>query len=290
MTRRTLILGVAVLTALGAAAYVRREELVLSSLALATPKRSLDEQIALIEPGIEIFTPEAGAGPWPALLQFHGCSGFRRDWMKGWATIANEAGFLVIVVDSNGPRGIDRERALKTVCGGKELIGQERAGDIAAAIEIARRRADVDAAKIVVAGWSHGAWSVMDYLALEGANRAPSSLDARPEGPPLAGAILFYPYCGEGTWSRLHAWRQEPPTLAFVAARDSVVSPEECRVAAAKLAREGVAIDLVEYAEADHAFDDVTLLGGPYAYFYHAPSAADAGRRVSAFLKSVAQK
>ncbi|MDZ7629546.1 MAG: prolyl oligopeptidase family serine peptidase [Parvularculaceae bacterium] len=290
MTKRNLIAVVGVLAALVTAAYVKREELVLTSVALSTPKRSLDKQIALIEPGIEIFTPDAGPGPWPALLQFHGCSGFRRDWMTGWAAIANEAGFIVIAVDSNGPRGIDRERALKTVCAGKELIGQERAGDIAAAIEFARRRADVDAARIVIAGWSHGAWSTMDYLALEGASRAPASLDARPDATPLAGAILFYPYCGEGAWSRLSAWKQKPPTLAFVAGRDSVVSPQECRDAAAKLAREGVTVDLVDYPEADHAFDDATLLGGPYAYFYDAPSAADARRRVSAFLKSVAQK
>jgi dienelactone hydrolase len=287
MRARGLILAALLLAVLGAAAYAQREALVLSAIALQTGKRTLDEQVALIAPRIEVFAPE-GAGPFPALIQFHGCSGFRADWMKGWAKLANDAGFIAIAVDSNGVRGIDREQALETVCAGKKLIGQERAGDVAAAIAVARARADVDPARIVLAGWSHGAWSVMDYLALEGAGRAPASLKARPPAAPVAGAILFYPYCGEGTWSRIAAWKQSPATLMFTAGRDSVVSPQQCRDAAAKLIREGIKVDLVDYPEADHAFDDATLIGGPYAYFYDEASAADSRRRVTGFLTALA--
>lgn len=272
--------------ALGAVAYAQRETLVLSALSVSSEKRTLEDQSALIAPRVEIYAP-AGAGPFPALLHFHGCSGFRAGWVRNWAKIANDAGFLVLAVDSNGVRGIDRETALKTVCAGKKLIGQERAGDVAAAISIARARSDVDQSRVVLAGWSHGAWSVMDYLALEGAGRAPASLKARPPAAPVAGAILFYPYCGEGTWSRLHAWKQAPKTLMFTAGRDSVVSPEECRNAAAKLSREGVDVDLVDYPNADHAFDDATLIGGPYEYFYDAASAMDSERRVAAFLAAL---
>jgi dienelactone hydrolase len=136
----------------------------------------------------------------------------------------------------------------------------------------------------VLAGWSHGAWTVMDYLALEGAGRAPATLKSRPLEAPIAGAILFYPYCGEGTWSRLSAWKQAPRALMFTAGRDSVVSPQECRDAAAKLSREGVDVELIDYANADHAFDDATLIGGPYAYFYDEASAKDSEQRVGEFL------
>jgi dienelactone hydrolase len=290
MKRRLFFFVAAAVIAVAAFAFAQRETLVLTALGASTEKRDIDAQAALIAPKVEVFRPAAGEGPFPVVIQFHGCSGFRPPWTKSWAAIANEAGFLVIAVDSNGPRGIDRERALKTVCAGKELIGQERAGDVAAAINIAKAQEDADASRIVLAGWSHGAWSVMDYLALEGAGRAPSSLKTRPVAAPVMGAVLFYPYCGEGTWSRLHAWGQKPPALMFVAGRDSVVSPEECRAAAKKLRREGVDVDLVDYANADHAFDDATLLGGPYAYFYDEASAKDSERRVGAFLRALAAK
>jgi dienelactone hydrolase len=288
MMRRPLIVALGVVAALGAAAFANREALMLSAIGVSTGKRTLDAQMALIAPRIEIFAPAAGDAPYPALIQFHGCSGYRAGWTKAWAKIANDAGFLVIAVDSNGVRGIDRETALKTVCKGKRLIGQERAGDVAAAIAIARARADVDQARIVLAGWSHGAWTVMDYLALEGAGAAPSSLKARPPEAPLAGAIFFYPYCGEGTWSRLHAWKQQPISLMFTAGKDSVVSPQECRDAAAKLTREGVSVDLVDYPDADHAFDDATLIGGPHAHYYDEASAKDSEKRVGAFLRMLA--
>lgn len=289
MMRRSLTIWAAVIAALGAGAYVKREPLILSFVGMSAAKRTLNEQVALIAPNVEIFSPSAGEGPFPTLITFHGCSGFRRAWTRQWARVANEAGFLVIAVDSNGVRGIEREEALKTVCAGKKLIGQERAGDVAAAIALAHARPDVDPEKIVLAGWSHGAWSVMDYLALAGAGRAPSSLKARPPDAAINGAILFYPYCGEGTWSRLAVWKPRPVTLAFVAGRDSVVSPEECRGAFAHLKDQGVIIDLVDYPDADHAFDDATLVGGPYEYFYDATAAADSALRVSAFLKTVAR-
>lgn len=288
MKRVGVIAALVAVAGLGGAAFIHREALMLSAIGVSTEKRTLEAQAALIAPNIEIFSPTTGRAPYPALLHFHGCSGFRAGWVRAWAKIANDAGFLVVAVDSNGVRGIDRETALQSVCKGKELIGQERAGDVAAALSIARARADVDPSRIVLAGWSHGAWSVMDYLALEGAGAAPSSLVKRPPEAPLAGAILFYPYCGEGTWSRLRAWKQRPKALMFTAGKDSVVSPQECRDAAAKLTREGVAVDLVDYADADHAFDDATLIGGPHAHYYDEASAKDSEKRVSAYLKALA--
>ncbi len=285
--KRALFVTAVLVATLAAGAFAARERLVLGALAMSTEKRDLAAQVALISPGVQVFRPRTGAGPYPVFIQFHGCSGFRAGWTKSWADVATSAGFIVIAVDSNGPRGIDRERALKTVCAGKELIGQERAGDVAAAIEIAKAQEGADASRIVLGGWSHGAWTVMDYFALEGAGAAPASLTRKPARAPVAGAVLFYPYCGEGTWSRIAAWAQEPPTLMFVAGRDSVVSAAECESAAEKLRREGVQVELVEYETADHAFDDATLVGGPYAYFYDEASAGDSKKRVGDFLRAL---
>ncbi|MFN0022522.1 MAG: dienelactone hydrolase family protein [Parvularculaceae bacterium] len=282
--KRGLLVSLGVIAALGLAAFMNREALVLTALGLSTEKRSLDEQIALLAPHVEIFAPATGKPPYPAFIQFHGCSGYRPPWSARWAAVANAAGWLAIGVDSNGARGIGREDALKTICAGKKLIGQERAGDISAAIEIARRRSDVDPQRIVLAGWSHGAWSVMDYVALMSAGRAPASLTSAPARAGIAGVALFYPYCGEGSWSRVTRWKEAPPVLAFVAGRDSIVSAEECRAAFAKLKRDGAAVDLADYPDADHAFDDRTNVGGPYEYLYDEAAANDSERRITEFL------
>ncbi len=286
--KRPLIFAVAaVLLSCGGAAYVNREPLTLDYLGARTLKRTLAEQQALLQPFIQISTPTVGAAPYPAVIQFHGCAGYSADFMDQWAKRATDLGFAVIAVDSNSPRGLDRETALSSVCKGKLLLGQERAGDVVAALDIALQRDDIDKAHIVLAGWSHGAWSVMDYLALTAAGKRPPSLRDAPTPAGIAGAVLFYPYCGAGTWSRVHRWKADVDTLAFVAGKDTVVDGAECRGRFEKLRRDGAAIDLIYYENADHVFDNESLVGGPYEHYYDADYAADAARRYDAYLERV---
>jgi dienelactone hydrolase len=266
---------------------VERERIVLSWIGAKTEKRSLAEQEALIAPFIHVFEPAAGAAPFPVVVQFHGCAGYRDDFMAQWAKVATEEGFLVIAVDSGTPRGIDREESLSSVCAGKKLIGQERAGDIAAALALVAARDDVDPGKIVAVGWSHGAWSLMDHIALESAKIPPASLKAAPPPTALAASVLFYPYCGRGSWSRIERWRGAPETLAFVGGADTIVDGPECRARLQKIAAAGTKIELVYYDGADHVFDDATLVGGEYEYFYDAGTHADAVVRYRAFLAGV---
>lgn len=270
---------------LGGFAFVKHEPLLLSLAGMRTEKRSLDELQAFLAPHIEAFAPEGATGRLPTIVQFPGCVGARADFSEQWARVANDAGWLAIVVDSNGARGISRDRARETVCKGKELLGQERAGDVAAALALVAARPDVDPARIVVAGWSHGAWTIMDYFALAGAGRAPSSIkDAPKDAPSVAGAILFYPHCGPGAWSRIAPWASRPPTLAFVAGADSVVDGPECKARFETIKSEGVPVEVTFYPTADHAFDDRGL-EPKYQYLYNAEAEADATAKYAAFLR-----
>lgn len=288
MMLRIVVFVLAGLALLLAGAYAQRERLALAFLASQAPKTSLEERAALLAPYIAYHPPADVPPPWPAVILMHGCAGMRADFMGQWAEAANRAGYLAVVVDSAGPRGIDRARALERVCSGRELIGQERAGDALAAYEIARRRADVDAARIVLAGWSHGAWSAMDLIAMTPPRRLPAGL-ARDgvETPALAGAVLVYPYCGQGSWTRLDGWRNAPPALAFVAGRDTIVDPAQCPPVFERLIAHGADIDLVIYPDADHVFDD-PFLPADYAHMYDAKTHADATRRFEAFLAKIA--
>lgn len=285
--KRGLVAGLIVLVVALGAAVVERERLVLGWVGAKTERRSFAEQQALIEPFMQVYMPETGAPPFPTVVQFHGCAGYRDDFMAQWADVANKAGFLVIGVDSMGARGIDRETALSSICAGKTLIGQERAGDVAAALSLVAARRDVDLSKIVAVGWSHGAWSLMDYLALAGARRTPPSLKSAPERVALAAAVLFYPYCGSGTWSRIERWRGTPRTLAFIAGADTIVDGPECRDRMRRIASTGSDVELVYYEGADHVFDDATLVGGEFAAYYDAADHADAAERYRTFLNAV---
>lgn len=285
--RRKIFACVAALLLIAVGLWFNREPLMLAYLAGKIEKRTLAEQQSLIAPYLHVFTPTSGSPPYPAIVQFHGCAGYRPDFMEMWAKIGVEQGFVVIAVDSGGPRGLDREASLAQVCTGKTLIGQERAGDIAAALMLAAERGDIDPKKIVAAGWSHGAWSLMDYMALSAAGKKPPSLKgaARPLDP--AGVVLFYPYCGEGSWSRVNHWKTKATAIAFVAGKDTIVDGALCRKQIEKMARDGTPVDLVYYPDADHVFDDAGLLGGEFAHFYDPAAAADAITRYRAFLQLI---
>lgn len=273
------------LFACGASSDAERSKL--EDLATRTRQRTLAEQASLIRPFTHIFKPQSGTPPYPAVIQFHGCAGYRDDKMKRWADIATEEGFIVLAVDSNGARGLTYKKSLSAVCNGKALIGQERAGDVAAALEIARDRKDVDPSRIVVSGWSHGAWSIMDYIALASANKNPPSIKGDTATIRPAGAALFYPFCGPGSWSRLQQWDGHERTIAFVAGKDRIVNGPECKARFEDIAAAGSSVEIVYYPDADHGFDDPGPAGAKKAYLQSRAAAEDAATRYRAFLREI---
>ncbi|MEO1014603.1 MAG: dienelactone hydrolase family protein [Pseudomonadota bacterium] len=282
---RNLLIGGMVAAALllgGAFALMRNDALLLDAVALATPDTTLAEHEAFLADHIRMEAAPEGAGDaaLPTLVQFHGCSGYRKAFIAHWAGVAARNGWRAISVDSHTPRGIDDETARKTVCLGRELLAQERAGDVIAALNLISKRPDVDPSRIVVAGWSHGAWTLMDLFAMDLSKRSPAALsDGDLKVPTIAGAILVYPHCGRGAWSSVSDWTISPPTLALVAGADTVVNGPQCKALLEELSAQGHDIDIVYYPEADHVFDDASL-----PKYYSEEEAADAVTKVAAFL------
>jgi len=208
----------------------------------------------------------------------------RREFHDLWAAVGNAAGYAVMLVDSTGPRGITRDQAFETVCPGKALLGQERAGDVLAAIKLAEADTRLDADHLIVAGWSHGAWTLMDYFTMDMDARRPAGL-VREEAaaPEIEGAILFYPHCGLGALSRLRDWRQTPPVLALIAGSDTIVDGDQCIDYFETQKNAGYPVDLVVYEDADHIFDDPTVRE-TYPQFYNEDAAKDAAARYREFL------
>ena len=288
--RRLLLMSLAALIAvLAVFGFLNRNSLVLAYLAHGVDAQSFDERKALIAGHIETHLPESGAGPFPVVMLFHGCAGARLEFQRLYAKLANSVGYAALIVDSNRPRGISRDNAIETICAGKKLVGQERAGDIAAAVAIARENPSLDIDRLIFAGWSHGGYSIMDYLTMDMDKTKPVGLTgALPKQADLSGVILFYPYCGIAARSQSQKWQQRPPYLTLLAENDSIVSSSECL---SLFDRIGLAKNdhLHVYSGADHVFDD-PYLEPEYLYFYNEEYAKDARARFRKFLVDTAAR
>ena len=282
MPQKRLLIAVALIAFV--ALFVWRIEAVFLSLHSAmTAQSSLDDRIALIEKNIEIRLPDNTSGPVPAVLQFHGCAGARAPFQQQWADIATDNGYAAVIVDSNRPRGYSRANALDVVCSGKALVGQERAGDILAAIEIVKRNHAIDAKRLVFAGWSHGAWTIMDFMAMDFKGRGPAGLAAWPasiERP--AGLILFYPYCGPGALSRAFAWQSAPPTLALIAGADTIVDAAQCM----RFFEPRAHVTMTVYPGVEHSYDD-PFIEPEWAHWHDNDAFQDSKNQYRDFIKSL---
>lgn len=264
--------------------FLNREPAMMRLLDARTPKSSLVAHQEFIAEGIEVHLPSVGEAPFPVVLQFHGCAGIRQPFQNQWADVANQAGYAAMIVDSMGPRRLTRQGALETVCAGKKLLGQERAGDVLAAVKLAEADPRLDADHLVIAAWSHGAWSIMDYLTMDMKFQWPAGIRREAaETSPVDGAILFYPYCGAGTLSRFRVWTQSPPVLAIIAGADTIVDANLCINYFEQRRRKNEPVDLVVYPEAQHAFDD-PFLEPEWIHWYNEEYLIDAKARYEEFL------
>lgn len=284
--KKILISLVVVVVLLGGLVLFRGEQMAVAYAYSDVEQRDLAELNDLLLPAIVWRLPDpavAGPGPYPLFVQMHGCGGLNMDQNNSYADIANAAGYAALIVSSNAPRGYDRKGSKEQICPGNALLGQERAGDIFVALNHALKRDDIDPSRIVLGGWSHGAWTVMDYLSLDKETGLPAGLSSY-DGPRpvIKAAVLFYPYCGFGSRTRVYGWDQSPEVIALMGTADTVVDYEACQAAFDKLEAADVAIDRHLYEGAEHSFDN------PYssdaATRYDAEKSNDARAKVAAFL------
>ncbi len=220
-------------------------------------RETVDQRIDALIRSADISRPQ-GAGPHPLVIQLHGCGG-KKPPQARWAKAALAAGWAAAVVDSYPHRGIDTLQAYSTVCTGLRLWGRERAGDLFAMMEWARRQDWVKADRIVAAGWSHGGWTILDAMALKpGAEMASATrLDGLPEDPllGLAGAFVVYPYVGPGSLAARRGLVSRAPVDAIVGTHDVIVGGRgNVRILERIAAPHQMRVHLLEGAT--HAFDE----------------------------------
>ncbi|MBW8734963.1 MAG: dienelactone hydrolase family protein [Asticcacaulis sp.] len=241
---------------------------------------TLQRRFTFLAPHIEAFGP-ADTGPRPAVLLFHACNGIRPH-IRQYAQKAADAGFRAFVVDSFTPRGWNETAAVSLVCSGMQLHGYERSGDVLAALWGLAQRADVDASKLCLAGWSHGAWSIMDLMT-QRLMRSGSARLMDPTPEPLKGVkslFLVYPYINFPARSNTHPWEFKPRTLAVLARNDFLTAHAHSLNIVNHLKAENVPIETLDL-DATHCFDEDGVHFGAFMSYDRACH----GRTEEAFVK-----
>lgn len=234
-------------------------------------------------PGIMLsgrLTRPRGPGPFPAVVQLHGCEGPRAA-QDAWAGHLAEWGFVALQVDSLSPRGIAETCAVNAGPNAGPLVS-----DAFGALAWLRGQPLVDRRRIAVMGWGHGGTAALDSVLAIG---TASVFEAG-----FAASVALYPYCPGNIRRRYLA-----PALVLAGGADDMMPAARCRRIAARPETGGDRITLVVYEGAYYGFDDPAL-GAPHfvpdvlnierspprgaTFGYDAAAHADAIRRVRDFL------
>lgn len=233
-----------------------------TTLAACASYPTLTERSALLAPTVQYFAP-AAPGPAPLVILVSGCGGLTglqgpKTVMANYAGAATRAGAYVAVMDSFSSRGISFEQSVSTVCSGLTLHGNERAGDIVATEALARDHWKVDFSGVVLAGWSHGGWAVMELLSAGSSAKDVGGF--RIEQPSKAltpdAVALYYPYCGLLNATGRSKWDFKGPLFLLV------TDAEKGCIGQIERARSGAAIEAVHFATNTHAFDEEDQVPG----------------------------
>ena len=200
-------------------------------------------------PFIRRYMPDRRAAKYPVLLLLHGCAG---DFphLDHWAQLLARQGYLVYTVDSLTPRNIGLWQAFCLVCTGLQLTGFERRRDITAVLSVICRDPKADLARLGLIGWSHGAWTIMEWL------HDPAQTQILLEaGATLASLIFVYPYCGFASVVHQQSWPVTAPVLFVTAERDRVVPNHATERLVRRLTERSLQAALLSLRGVRHAFD-----------------------------------
>jgi dienelactone hydrolase len=196
-----------------------------------------------------VMKPE-GDGPFPTVLLLHGCGGpvtrkgaiasRERSWMDQFVA----DGYAVMLLDSFNPR------RFSSICTKRDrpiTAEKDRPYDAYAALRWLRDKPFVQADRIAIMGWSHGAMTTLATIS-EAMIKEVGWTD-----PGFVTAIAFYPGCLDLGKTR---YKATVPLLMQLGEKDDWTPPRYCLRLAEDVKRAGDPIEVDVYKGAYHAFDN----------------------------------
>ncbi len=221
-----------------------------------------------------LYEPQASTSRMPAVVILHTCAGLDPN-DSAWGDWFAQNNYVALVVDSFGPRHVDR------VCGSHAVPPELRAFDAYGALAYLRTLSGVDGAHVGVIGFSHGGGTV---LWTENADIAAKAGFA---GNGFAAAAALYPSACDANPTRALI----DPLLLLIGASDDWTDAKTCEHFMSGVGQSAAPGTFHAYPNTYHKFDDpaankeARVNGHFYTLRYNATSAADAHDRVLAFFK-----
>jgi dienelactone hydrolase len=186
-----------------------------------------------------------GAGPSPAVILAHGCSGVGAH-VDEWARQLRDWGYATFALDSFHGRG------LKEVCSSAlTLIGTQRIPDAYGALRLLATHPRIDASRVALMGFSHGG-----ILTLGASTRWAKETYA-PAGQPYFRAFVpFYPYCNTVYPERE---RIAAPLRIHTGELDDWTPAAPCALLVDAMRAAGQDATIEVYPRSHHAFDNARL-------------------------------
>lgn len=191
----------------------------------------------------ELYRPE-GSGPFPAIVLMHGCGGWQpavRDGLRTHAEFLRDSGFVVLNLDSFGPRQYGGGK----LCSNNPALYRALSYRTSDAFDAMRYLASQDfvaADNVFLMGQSNGG-AVAIRAAKESAPQRYGNGEAA-----FRGVVAYYPWCGELGRSRVSL---SAPLLILAGGRDNWVPASECQ----GVRGEGAPLEVKVYPDAAHSFD-----------------------------------
>ena len=155
-----------------------------------------------------------GAGPFPAVVLMHSCGGVKNPHIKQHAQEILQQGYVVLVVDSFGPRGFEN-------CAARVLSGSAGVADAYAALASLSVKPFVDKSRIYQVGYSWGA-IIATMLA------SPQSATVVGSSSRFTATVSNYSSCSFENKYQLLLRDSDRPVLMLLGELDQELPPASC--------------------------------------------------------------